>query len=668
MDVLHLKRVDAKATGYMLMVIDVFSRYATGVPLDDLKSETIARALRDDVLKNGWGKPEEMVYDGASYFKAEVLAGLQACEIDSKVSTPRHAESHGIIERYNRTYCSTLKHFINVPEEWRDNYATAFEANNFSVCEGISDRGPGGHMLCPMDLWAPGRTQGTARLPELAAEKSDLDPKYATHYDKIQQQQSKLHSWVQKAKEIYRNKMDNLPGNTKKVLRTLNVGDKVNRRIFYTENTVAKLSDNYDGPYTIIAADDTGVNYTIKRDGSTEPAVKVHVDHIRNYKYIKAVEEATPEVKQAKKHAKRWSVEQIMSEKSTRISGGGRQTLYLIKWGGVDEDGSPYKCSWEPAVNLECPEKIKRWQELHHAERSKLLKQARSIGVQAAIRLDALVAHVAQLNDDCRLLTKDLSQCKKRQVIREVCEELGISLSQVLIVWASPPCETYTCLDWTNIWRGCNHRNHDDPLKPPRDDDSKYAAKARLHDGMVTNLTESFIGDHKDGAGYAAALETPLGNLRKRPFMNTAAWNQLMDMHVVDYCAFGAPFRKRENVWVTGMDWNPKGSTGDGRCHDRCGQQSVRPDNPVSGSSSNRPVHKEQVQGQPAFKKSAVPQLLLKEVLLAALARNNDPDRVYVLDLFSGSGSMRRAAEALGLKYVGVDFKHRSTITKEPGF
>ena len=88
----------------MLMVIDVFSRYATGVPLKDLKSETIAAALRDDVLKHGWGKPEEMVYDGASYFKAEVLAGLQAWDTESKVSTPRHAESHGIIERYNRTY------------------------------------------------------------------------------------------------------------------------------------------------------------------------------------------------------------------------------------------------------------------------------------------------------------------------------------------------------------------------------------------------------------------------------------------------------------------------------------------------------------------------------------------------------------------------------------
>jgi hypothetical protein len=667
MDVLHLKRVDAKATGYMLMVIDVFSRYATGVPLKDLKSETIAAALRDDVLKHGWGKPEEMVYDGASYFKAEVLAGLQAWDTESKVSTPRHAESHGIIERYNRAYCSTLKHFITKPEEWRDHYAAAFEANNFSVCEGISDRGPGGHMLCPMDLWAPGRTQGTARLPELAAEKDDLDPKYAAHYEKIQEQQSKLHSWVQKAKEIYRNKMDNLPGNVKKVLRKLNVGDKVNRRIFYTENTVAKLSDNYDGPYTIIDADDTGVNYTIKRDGSTEPPVKVHVDHIRNYKYIKTAEGAATEVKaKAKKYAKRWTVEQIMSEKLSRVAGGSRQLQYLIKWGGVDKDGSPYKCSWEPSANLECPEKIKLWQELHHAERNKLLKQARSIGVQAAIRLDSLVAHVAQLNDDCQLLTKDLSKCKKRQVIREVCEELGISLSQVLVVWASPPCETYTCLDWTNIWRGCNHRNHDDPLKPPRGDDSKYAAKARLHDKMVTNLTESFIGDHKDGATYAAALETPLGNLRKRPFMNTAAWNQLMDMHVVDYCAFGAPFRKRENVWVTGLDWDPKGSTGDGRCHDRCGQQSTRSDSPAS--SSNRPVHKQQVQGQPAFRKSAVPQLLLKEILLAALDRNDDPDRVYVLDLFSGSGSMRRAAEALGLKYVGVDFKHRSTMTKEPGF
>ena len=46
---------------------------------------------------------------------------------------------------------------------------------------------------------------------------------------------------------------------------------------------------------------------------------------------------------------------------------------------------------------------------------------------------------------------------------------------------------------------------------------------------------------------------------------------------------------------------------------------------------------------------------MLKEILTAAMKHNTDPQRVYVLDLFAGYGSMRAAAKELGLSYVGVD-------------
>ena len=50
----------------MLIVIDVFSRYAMGVVLKDLKSVTFATALRGDILKHGWGRLDEWVFDGTS--------------------------------------------------------------------------------------------------------------------------------------------------------------------------------------------------------------------------------------------------------------------------------------------------------------------------------------------------------------------------------------------------------------------------------------------------------------------------------------------------------------------------------------------------------------------------------------------------------------------------
>ena len=38
-------------------------------------------------------------------------------------------------------------------------------------------------------------------------------------------------------------------------------------------------------------------------------------------------------------------------------------------------------------------------------------------------------------------------------------------------------------------------------------------------------------------------------------------------------CAFVWPFKKTTNLWIDlGFDWQPKGTTGDGRCGGKCGQ------------------------------------------------------------------------------------------------
>ena len=49
---------DTDCSGYMLIAIDVFSRYAMRVIVPDLKSTTTATTLRDDILKHAWDRPE----------------------------------------------------------------------------------------------------------------------------------------------------------------------------------------------------------------------------------------------------------------------------------------------------------------------------------------------------------------------------------------------------------------------------------------------------------------------------------------------------------------------------------------------------------------------------------------------------------------------------------
>ena len=138
-------------------------------------------------------------------------------------------------------------------------------------------------------------------------------------------------------------------------------------------------------------------------------AFMVHIDHLRKYNPTPSTQPSLDQQdkKAAKKHSRRWVVDKIMSEKQCR-NGSTRQLQYLIKWSGEDEGGAGYSCSWEPAENLECPEKINEWQQLRLKQKSERLKEARKIGVQAAIRLNPLVAHIAQLKKNVQLITKDL--------------------------------------------------------------------------------------------------------------------------------------------------------------------------------------------------------------------------------------------------------------------
>ena len=86
MDILHLAK-DTKCSGYMIVVIDVFSRYAVGTIVPNSKSETVVIALRNNILVHSWSRPEEWVFDGASYFKAEVTASIEAWAKSTEYST-----------------------------------------------------------------------------------------------------------------------------------------------------------------------------------------------------------------------------------------------------------------------------------------------------------------------------------------------------------------------------------------------------------------------------------------------------------------------------------------------------------------------------------------------------------------------------------------------------
>ena len=93
---------------------------------------------------------------------------------------------------------------------------------------------------------------------------------------------------------------------------------------------------------------------------------------------------------------------------------------YLVKW--KDWDGDP---TWEPEANLACPEK-----------------------------LEAFLNKAVQATTQCvegkpwsSTVTMDIMAVSPQQVLVEVCIQTGRSPGDIVGLYASPPCRTYSAVD-----------------------------------------------------------------------------------------------------------------------------------------------------------------------------------------------------------------------------
>ena len=113
--------------------------------------------------------------------------------------------------------------------------------------------------------------------------------------------------------------------------------------------------------------------------------------------------------------------------------------------------------------------------------------------------------------------------------------------------------------------------------------------------------------------GHVPWLPNPEGLLQCRPFMQR--W---LPKYKIHYCAYGHKYQKATMIW-TDLEWQPKGTTGDGKCTEasRCQQGSYREDtgsfrhNHTLGQESQNEVGGK---GRVAYKAS-VPQGLHEELL-----------------------------------------------------
>jgi hypothetical protein len=263
-----------------------------------------------------------------------------------------------------------------------------------------------------------------------------------------------------------------------------------------------------------------------------------------------------------------------------------------------------------------------------------------------------------------RFLNLDLSKLGKKDIITAVCQFAKIDPEQLLLVWASPDCSTFSKADATNASRGNEFRDHSLWHRPPKDTVDDKRAQAIAHDGMVQNVLLSLQSMLLVHQHTLFVMENPEGSLRRRPFVIVFQLLLSLMRHTVQYCAYGARFKKSTDIW-TNFEWQPEGLTGDGRCQKRC------PAGTWSQNGSSRPTYRhQQVIGgandrrpQGPYAKCNIPYFLHEEILRAAdfcHQQKGREGRTIVLELFAGSTSMGTTARDLGFDYIAVDFSKRS--------
>ena len=178
----------------------------------------------------------------------------------------------------------------------------------------------------------------------------------------------------------------------------------------------------------------------------------------------------------------------------------------MVEWSD-SKAGAKHECSWEPEENLtHCAQLMREWFKLGLTAQKHRLTEAKAMGINAVSMSER------RLSDTEWLVVTDLSQAEYdyNTMLVQICLAAGIALSEVLFLWASPPCNSISPCGTVNDLRGSGYRIYSDPTWPPRDDGSKYAKIAQNHDFMTSRVTRAMIHAHTEHGVHIAA-ENPRG-------------------------------------------------------------------------------------------------------------------------------------------------------------
>ena len=629
-DLLHFPT--AKGYRYVLVAVDAFSRWAEAVAIADKSAATVADAFIASVLTNTAGALKLVVSDQGSEFKGDLASAMQLLKVQQKYTAAYRSEGHGLAERYNRGLADTLKSMVSQEEpDWHRALPWAKLAYNTAVHRALSDASEG---LSPAEVHLGRRLHINAEAG-MAAWSAAEGPRTASKYvEDLGKHVEAVTQWVRQCREKYNKQMRTQANKAGRSVREFEVGQSVRLQDTARKGTRRKLMRLYDGPYQILERCNDN-EYTVQKLGEGKRIkFRVHTDRLAPYNDLMEMDvRRTPAAHdRAGSDMEEFEVEQIVDDTGSRANGNKK---YLIRWAGY----GPQDDTWESIDNLvHCADKVQDY-------------ELRQVGVHAVHDCDwdgtagvgIFAVHSVGDNGRAITLTMDLNGTETpAQLLQHICKEAKIKQEDIVLAWASPPCETFSRANASNISRGHHYRVLQEPVEGAKGD------VARQHDRLVQRVKQvlTIIGTF--------VMENPACGLEKMWYM--LDWQN--KKKVIELCAFAWPFKKTTNLWTQGLQWQPTGNTSDGRCNEACGQGSV---NPLTRRFKHFMALAVDPQRGPRGEQATrmtcgIPTMLIQEILHAMAERQSLGGKV-VLDLCSGFQSIRQAVLQTGATYVAVDVK-----------
>ena len=106
---------------YILVIMDLFSKFVMAYPMKKITSTDIIKVLRKHIIPV-FGIPEKILTDrGSNFLSQEVSKYLKQNGIQKVNTTPYHPQSNGSVERFNRTIETKLRMLNNNQQkQWNE--------------------------------------------------------------------------------------------------------------------------------------------------------------------------------------------------------------------------------------------------------------------------------------------------------------------------------------------------------------------------------------------------------------------------------------------------------------------------------------------------------------------------------------------------------------------